>query len=123
SLCARPHSPAACYHPAMARVAVAAIAVAAIAGAAIAAAPLAPQADRDADAWARQTRSTMTLDEKVGQLIVPAFESNFISTDSDAFEELTRLVRGYHVGGFHVFGASIPAPSVLLNPGYGTVVL
>jgi len=94
-----------------------------IALAAIAAAPATPQADRDADAWVRQTRSTMTLDEKVGQLIVPAFDSNFISTDSDTFDELTRLVRDYHVGGFHVFGASIPAPSVLLNPGYGTVIL
>ena len=36
---------------------------------------------------------------------------------------LTRLVREYHVGGFHVFGASQPAPSVLLNPSYGTVIL
>ena len=65
----------------------------------------------------------LTRDEKIGQLIVPSFESNFLSTDSDTFETLTRLVRDYHVGGFHVFGASIPAPSVLLNPGYGTVIL
>ena len=32
-------------------------------------------------------------------------------------------MREYHVGGFHVFGATQPAPSVLLNPGYGTVIL
>ena len=32
-------------------------------------------------------------------------------------------MRDYHVGGFHVFGASQPAPSVLLNSGYGTVIL
>ena len=45
------------------------------------------------------------------------FESNFLSTGSDTFDDLTRLVRDYHVGGFHVFGATIPAPPVLLNPG------
>ena len=32
-------------------------------------------------------------------------------------------MRDYHVGGFHVFGASQAAPSVLLNAGYGTVIL
>jgi beta-glucosidase-like glycosyl hydrolase len=51
------------------------------------------------------------------------FESNFLSTDSDTFDDLTRLVGDYHVGGFHVFGGTIPAPPVLLNPAYGTVIL
>src|SRR5262245_12052963 len=104
-------------------IAVAAFALAAIAAAGIAAAPVATQADRDAEGWVRETRRAMTLDEKVGQLIVPSFESSFVSTDSDVFDELKRLVRDYHVGGFHVFGASIPAPPVLLNASYGTVVL
>jgi beta-N-acetylhexosaminidase len=79
--------------------------------------------DRAAERWVDQTMKTLTSDEKIGQLIVPSFESNFLSTDSDTFEMLTRLVREYHVGGFHVFGASMPAPAVLLNPGYGTVIL
>jgi hypothetical protein len=79
--------------------------------------------DRAAEQWVAHTLKTLTLDEKIGQLIVPSFESNFLSTDSDTFDTLTRLVREYHVGGFHVFGASVPAPSVLLNPGYGTVIL
>jgi len=73
--------------------------------------------------WVEQTLKTLTLDEKIGQLIVPSFESSFTSTDSDAFDLMARLVRDYHVGGFHVFGGSIPAPSVLLNRGYGTVIL
>ena len=33
------------------------------------------------------------------------------------------LVHAAHVGGFHVFGGSEKAPSVLLNPTYGTVTL
>jgi len=79
--------------------------------------------DRAAERWVEQTLKTLTPDERIGQLIVPSFESNFLSTDSEAFEQLARLVRDYHVGGFHVFGASQPAPSVLLNAGYGTLIL
>ena len=79
--------------------------------------------DRAAERWVEQTLKKLTPDEKVGQLIVPSFESNFLSTDSDTFDMLTKLVREYHVGGFHVFGASQPAPSVLLNSSYGTVIL
>ena len=93
-------------------------------GAGIIAAPRDPfTLDRAAERWVEQTLKRLTPDEKIGQLIVPSFESNFLSTDSDAFEMLTRLVREYHVGGFHVFGASQAAPSVLLNAGYGTVIL
>jgi beta-glucosidase-like glycosyl hydrolase len=79
--------------------------------------------DRAAERWVEQTLKKLTPEEKIGQLIVPSFESNFLSTDSETFDALTRLVRDYHVGGFHVFGASQPAPAVLLNPGYGTVIL
>ena len=79
--------------------------------------------DRAAERWVGETLKKLTTDEKVGQLIVASFESSFLSTDSDTFEMLTRLVREYHVGGFHVFGASVVAPAVLLNPGYGTVIL
>ena len=49
--------------------------------------------DRAAERWVEQTRKALTPDEKIGQLIVPSYESNFLSTDSDTFEMLTRLVR------------------------------
>jgi beta-N-acetylhexosaminidase len=79
--------------------------------------------DAGATRWVDQTSKRLSVDDKVGQLIVPSFESSFLSTDSETFDQLTRLVRDYHVGGFHVFGASMPAPSVLLNPTYGTTIL
>src|SRR4051812_17238875 len=79
--------------------------------------------DRTTERWVEQTLKSLTADEKIGQLIVPSFDSNYISTDSDAFDTVSRLVREYHVGGFHVFGATQLAPSVLLNSGYGTVIL
>ncbi|MBI3494044.1 MAG: hypothetical protein HY047_20040, partial [Acidobacteria bacterium] len=98
--------------------------VAFLAAAGVLAAPRDPfTLDRAGEQWVAQTLKRLTLDEKVGQLIVPSFESSYLSTDSDTFDALTTLVRDYHVGGFHVFGASIPAPSVLLNAGYGTVIL
>ena len=79
--------------------------------------------DREGARWVNDTIQQLSLDEKIGQLIVPSFESGFLSTDSDTFDQLTRLVKEYHVGGFHVFGASQPAPPVLLNASYGTVIL
>jgi beta-N-acetylhexosaminidase len=105
------------------------LAAAAVVAAVLCAAPLAGNGadpfrlDAAATKWVEQTLKSLTLDEKIGQLIVPSFESNFLSTDSDTYDELVRLTRDYHVGGFHVFGASQPAPPVLLNSGYGSVIL
>src|SRR5262249_12984524 len=101
-----------------------AFAVTAAAAAVIAAAPRDPfTIDRAAEQWVQQTLASLTVDEKIGQLIVPSLDSGYVSTDSDTFDSLARLVREYHVGGFHVFGATVPAPPVLLNPTYGTVIL
>src|SRR5579883_1303543 len=69
-----------------------------------------------AERWVDDTLRSLTLEQKIGQLIVPSFHSDFVSTDSERFDALARLVREYHVGGFHVFGATEPAPDVLLNP-------
>jgi beta-N-acetylhexosaminidase len=86
--------------------------------------PTPPSADdRAADKWVRSTLASMSVEDKVGQVLVSSFQSSFISTDSRTFDELARAAREYRVGGFHVFGATEPAPPVLLNPTYGTVTL
>jgi beta-N-acetylhexosaminidase len=86
--------------------------------------PAVPNAFRDdSDKWVRATLRSMTVDEKVGQMLVSSFQSSYLSTDSRTFDELANAVRAYHVGGFHVFGASEPVPNVLLNAGYGSVTL
>ncbi len=72
-------------------------------------------AARSADAWVAGTLARMSVDEKVGQLIVPSLFSTFTSSDSDAFDELARWVTRYHVGGIHVFGGREPAPRLLLG--------
>jgi beta-N-acetylhexosaminidase len=81
------------------------------------------QIDKAADKWVQTTIKKMTLDEKVGQLLVSSFQSTFMSSDSGEFTQLVKAVHEYHVGGFHVFGGTEAAPSVLLNPTYGTVIL
>src|SRR5215471_12286401 len=103
-----------CYHPHMFRAFVAVLACAAIA-----AATVAPQADRDGAAWVRQTLASMTLDEKIGQLLVTSLNAAFTSSDSDAFDKLRHLVRDVKVGGIHMFGATESFPALLLNATYG----
>jgi len=79
--------------------------------------------DKAGERWVQTTLKKMTLDEKIGQLVVSSFESTFVPSDSDAYDELVRTLHDARVGGFHVFGGSERAPSVLLNPTYGTVTL
>ena len=79
--------------------------------------------DRDASAWVDDTLAQMTLDEKIGQLLLPSFYSVYVSSDSDTYADLTDLVHTCHVGGFHVFGAREPSPDVLLNPTYSRTAL
>jgi beta-glucosidase-like glycosyl hydrolase len=79
--------------------------------------------DREAQRWVDQTFAKLSLDERVGQLIAPALESTYLPTDSDDFDKLVRVVQESHAGGVIAFGGSEPAPRVLLNPAYGTVIL
>ena len=97
-------------------------------------APLAPLAlslssakglplDKAAARWVDKTLASLTLDEKIGQLIVSSLESTYIAADSDAYSRLADLVTRQHVGGFVVFGGAEAVPPVLLNPTYGSVTL
>jgi beta-N-acetylhexosaminidase len=79
----------------------------------------APPLDKAAARWVEQTLKKMTLDEKIGQLLVTTFDAAFVSADSDVSERLRHLVRDVKVGGVHVFGATEPMPQLMLNPTYG----
>ncbi|HEX6322303.1 MAG TPA: glycoside hydrolase family 3 protein [Vicinamibacterales bacterium] len=79
--------------------------------------------DRPARRWVETAMRTLTLDQKIGQLITSSSQTLFVSSDSDTFDELARRVTTLGIGGMHIFGGSEPAPSVLLNPTYGTVTL
>ncbi|HQZ41094.1 MAG TPA: glycoside hydrolase family 3 N-terminal domain-containing protein, partial [Vicinamibacterales bacterium] len=79
--------------------------------------------DRGARRWVEQTLARLTLDEKVGQLIAPGFDSTYLPSDSDEYDRLTRVLQESHAGGVIAFGGVEPSPQVLLNPAYGSVVL
>ncbi len=83
----------------------------------------APLLNKDAQKWVRTTLQKMSLDDKVGQMLVPSFPSTYTPSDSEEYDRISRLVSKYRVGGFHVFGGSEPIPPVLLNPTYGSVIL
>ena len=90
---------------------------------AIVTATAAPPLDAAAARWVASTLEQMTLDQKIGQLIMPSFRSTYLSSDSDGYDELVSLVHEQHVGGFLLFGGREPAPNVLLNAGYSRGVL
>jgi beta-glucosidase-like glycosyl hydrolase len=75
--------------------------------------------EKQAAAWVKKTLAKMTLDEKIGQLVVPGLNGVYTPSDSDAADKLARLVRDGRVGGFHVFGGGEALPPALLNPVYG----
>src|SRR5512144_1808570 len=79
--------------------------------------------DKDGERWVTTTLKKMSLDEKVGQMIVTSAETTFLATDSAEYDRLARLVSQYRIGGVHTFGGSETVPNVLLNPSYGAVTL
>jgi beta-N-acetylhexosaminidase len=52
--------------------------------------------------WLAQTLKKMTLDEKLGQLMMIFYYGGFISTESEQYKELLRQVEQNHVGGLVV---------------------
>jgi beta-N-acetylhexosaminidase len=79
--------------------------------------------DKAGEKWVQATLKKMSVGDKVGQMLVSSFQSNFMNTDSEDFQVLVKAIHEYRVGGFHVFGASEPVPAVLLNAAYGSVTL
>ncbi|MEE8128800.1 MAG: glycoside hydrolase family 3 protein [Vicinamibacterales bacterium] len=92
-------------------------------GALLASSAARPDLDPDARVWVDATLAKMTLDEKIGQLLLPSFYAVYTSSDSQTYADLTDLIHAYHVGGFHVFGAREARPNVLLNPTYSRTSL
>src|SRR5438309_2066 len=54
--------------------------------------------------WVERTLDSMTLDEKIGQLIIPAKVGMFLARDSETFQQMRRDIIEFHVGGYHLLG-------------------
>ncbi|MEK6571571.1 MAG: glycoside hydrolase family 3 N-terminal domain-containing protein, partial [Bacteroidota bacterium] len=65
--------------------------------------------------WVESTLRRMSLEEKVGQMVMPATRGIFISEDSEEFQRLTRLVKERKVGGLIFFQGNVFETSYLIN--------
>jgi beta-N-acetylhexosaminidase len=54
--------------------------------------------------WVEKTLAGMTVDEKIGQMLMPAVVGTFIGQDSERFQEIRRNITEYHVGGYLMLG-------------------
>src|SRR5258708_21899554 len=55
-------------------------------------------------AWVEATLASLTVDEKIGQLLIPAAVGAFLPESSAAFQEIKRDITEFHVGGYHMLG-------------------
>ena len=62
--------------------------------------------DRAGERWASRTLSKMTLDEKIGQMIIVWAKVQFLNVDNPDYLELCDEMTRYHIGGFGVTDAT-----------------
>lgn len=71
--------------------------------------------DKAAEKWVEATLKTLSLDEKIGQLLVPATTAQFTPVDNEVFAKIKEDIETYHVGGYHVFGNELVSGALLIN--------
>ena len=79
--------------------------------------------DKAGRAWVDATIKKLSLEQLVGQMIFAPFNSTYLSSDTDDYEALVKLVHESHIGGVIAFGGTEPVPQVMLNNTYGAVIL
>ena len=67
------------------------------------------------DTWVEKTFRSMTLDEKVGQLLIPTVTGGFRNTESDDFQKQRHDIVDLHAGGYHTFGGDAAGVALLLD--------
>jgi beta-N-acetylhexosaminidase len=69
----------------------------------------------EAERWAQETLSGLTLEEKVAQMICEQMRGEFVSDDDEMYQYWSKLVRDHGVGAFVVYGGTPYDTSHLLN--------
>jgi beta-N-acetylhexosaminidase len=85
-------------------------------------APGAAQLSVEQQNWVEATLRSMTLEEKVGQLIFSTYHGSFTAKDSDAYAQMLHDVNDLHVGGFINITHSSPL-GIVKSQVYPTAVL
>ena len=57
------------------------------------------QLDRDGQKWAEKTLKKMSLEQKIGQMIMPLEETDFVNVNNPEFLRLRYMVQRFHLGG------------------------
>lgn len=73
-------------------------------------------ADKRSERWVDKTLRSMTLDEKIGQKLVPCIpNAGFRGDDTLDVQNVRNDIEQFHVGGFHTFGGDPSSVALLLN--------
>lgn len=65
--------------------------------------------------WVEETLSRLTIEEKVGQMIMPRATGYFVNSQSDEYKKMLHLVTNRKVGGFCFFQGDVYATAVTIN--------
>ena len=71
--------------------------------------------DREARDWVNRHLQEMSLEQKVGQLLVPATGTHFINLSSEKFQRVEQDIVHYHVGGYHAFRGEVLSAALLIR--------
>ncbi len=82
-----------------------------------------PPLDKAGQQWVAATLKKLTVEQLVGQMIFAPLNSTYLSSDSDQYEALVKLLHESHIGGLIAFGGTEAVPNVMLNNTYGPVIL
>ncbi len=82
-----------------------------------------PALDKAAQQWVDATLKKLTIEQLVGQMIFAPLNSTYLSSDSDQYEALVKLLHESQIGGLIAFGGTEAVPNVMLNNTYGPVIL
>ena len=54
--------------------------------------------------WVEENLTSLSLDQKIGQLIIPATVGMFLPEGTEEFQRIKRNITEFHVGGYHLLG-------------------
>lgn len=65
--------------------------------------------------WVKKVMKKMTLDEKIGQMVVWQYTGEFVNKDSDYLKDLESLIVRRHIGGLILYGGEVYETAHLTN--------
>ncbi|NIM90751.1 MAG: glycoside hydrolase family 3 protein [Candidatus Aminicenantes bacterium] len=66
-------------------------------------------------AWVKNTMATMTLEEKIGQMVTCRYSGYFVNIDSEYVKQIESLIMERKIGGLILFGGDVLETAYLTN--------